>query len=105
MRVVVVVFEPPSSDRARKMMRLVEELAGHGTEVLVYLLGDGVYWAVKGWLDGVIDGEVLFFAGESDLEARGIRGEILSERVNVVLEVVGRLVEDVMEWAERVISV
>lgn len=105
MRVVAIVFDPPSSDRARKIMSLVGRLAERGAEVLVYLLGDGVYWGVKGCLDEGDVGGGVFFAGESDLEVRSIRGELLSEKVNVVPEIVGRLVDDVMEWAERVISV
>ncbi|MBS7247919.1 MAG: DsrE family protein [Candidatus Freyarchaeota archaeon] len=105
MKVVIVVLDPPSSDRARKIMGLLEELAGLGTEVSVYFLGDGVYWGIKGCLDRFANSRAEFFVEEGDLEARGIQREILSERVNIVSEIVERLVYEIMERAERVISV
>ncbi|MBS7287352.1 MAG: hypothetical protein KIH01_01010 [Candidatus Freyarchaeota archaeon] len=105
MRFVVVVLEPPSSDRTRKIVSLLEELVELGADVSVYFLGDGVYWVVKGCLDRVADGGLKFFAGEGDLEARGIMGELLSEKVKILPDVIDKLVEEVMEEAEMVLSV
>lgn len=74
MRVVIVVLDPPSSDRARKIMGLLEELAGLGAGVSVYFGGRRLL-EYKGMPRQVANYRGEFFVEEGDLEARGIRGK------------------------------
>jgi sulfur transfer complex TusBCD TusB component (DsrH family) len=62
-------------------------------EARIYLVGDGVYNIKTGRLR-------LFLASNDDLEERGIEAEGLEDD-----DFYNRLIEDLMEWCDRVIFI
>jgi len=102
LKIVTIIIDSPGSERAKNALSIVEEASKLGATVSLYLLGNGVYLGTKGFLERVEPG-VEVYAREEDLEARGIRGDLLSERVRHPPNVLDRMIHEIMEEADRVL--
>lgn len=78
------------------------------SEAVIYLLGEGVLWS-KGLMPRKYLGKVLESGGKvraskKDLLARAIRLDAIEGRIEVVGDLEGKLVDDVMMPSTQVIS-
>ena len=111
-RICLLIMKPPHSDEsAERMCGISQRAKERGMDVIVYLLGDGVLCAKKGQkgyvgknLKKALENGVEIKASERDLSARAIKGDQVEPGVEIVEDLEGTFVEDVMENADRVIS-
>jgi sulfur transfer complex TusBCD TusB component (DsrH family) len=99
---------PVSEEEAEKIIGIALRALKKGDGVALYLLGEGAFW-VKGtmprrFLKEVLDKGGKVEVGERDLLARGIMKDAVEVRINIVTDLEGNLVDDVMCSADRVIS-
>jgi sulfur relay protein TusB/DsrH len=92
------------------MLGILRSTKVQGTEVAVYLLGDGVLYARKGQTGylglnlGNTPEKNSVRASARDLRARGISDEDLEPGVEIIEDLEGLFIEDVMERAVRVFT-
>jgi sulfur relay protein TusB/DsrH len=111
-RLTLLIMTPPHSDEsAERMCGLSNRALERGMEVAVYLLGDGVLCSKKGQkgyigqnIRAAVERGITVRASANDLRARAITAEQVEQGVEVVEDLEGEFVEDVMEKAERVIT-
>jgi sulfur relay protein TusB/DsrH len=111
MRVCLLLMKTPSSDEdAERMLGILRGAKAQGTEIAVYLLGDGVLCARKGQTGyvglnlGNVPERTTVRASTRDLRARGISDGDLEPGVEIIEDLEGVFIEDVMEKAERVFT-
>jgi sulfur relay protein TusB/DsrH len=93
------------------MCGIAQTARQNGMEVTVYLIGDGVLCAKKDQKGYVgknirtaLENGTIIKAGENDLHARAIPQEHVQTGIEMVEDIEGLLVEDIMENSDRVIS-
>jgi len=111
MRICLLLMRTPSSDEdAERMLGILRGAKAQGTEIAVYLLGDGVLCARKGQTGyvglnlGNAPEKTTVSASARDLRARGISEGDLEPGVEIIEDLEGVFIEDVMERAERVFT-
>ena len=111
-KICLLITKPPHSDEsAERMCGITQAAKEKGMDVTVYLIGDGVLCAKKdqkGYvgqnIKNALENGVAIKAGENDLQARAIPQEHVESGIEMVSDIEGMFVEDVMENADRVIS-
>ncbi|MEM3587653.1 MAG: DsrH/TusB family sulfur metabolism protein [Candidatus Jordarchaeaceae archaeon] len=104
LKIVFIILEPPSSDRAIKAFSMIREMIKRDADVSIYLLGDGVYCGMKGVNLEIINSDNLrVFVNKEDIEARGILDDLLLEKVQCQNNSIERMIVDVMENADRIL--
>ena len=111
-RMTMLILSPPHSDEsAEHMCGLSNRAIERGMEVAVYLLGDGVLCSKKGQrghiglnIRAALSKGITVKASAKDLRARAITTEQVEQGVEIVEDLEGEFVEDVMERSERVIT-
>ncbi len=108
----LLIMKPPHSDEsAERMCGIAQRARAKKSEVVVYLLGDGVLCAKKGQkgyvgenLKTALENGVEIKASERDLSARAIASDQIEPGVEILEDLEGAFVDDIMENADRVIS-
>ena len=111
-KICILITKPPHSDEsAERMCGIARAARGKGMDVTVYLIGDGVLCAKKNQKGYVgqnikmaLENGTIIKAGENDLHARAIPQEHVEPGIEMISDIEGMFVEDVMENADRVIS-
>lgn len=111
-KICLIITKPPHSDEsAERICGITQAAIEKGMEVAVYLLGDGVLCAKKNQkgyigrnIKTALENGAKIKAGENDLLARAIPEEHVESGIDMVTDIEGMLVEDIMENADRVIS-
>jgi sulfur relay protein TusB/DsrH len=102
---------PHNNDDMDRMCGLLIKAKGRDWDVVIYLLGDGVYCAKKGQR-GHLGSSIMTALSKGaeinvnlkDLLARAIPPENVMPGVKVLDDLEGVFIEDVMEKASRVVS-
>jgi sulfur relay protein TusB/DsrH len=111
-RLCLLIMKPPyNDDDTDRMCGLLSSAKGRGWDVVIYLLGDGVYCAKKGQR-GYLGNSMMTALGKGaeinanlkDMLARAIPPENVMPGVKVLEDLEGAFIEDVMEKASRVVS-
>ena len=111
-RVCLLITKPPHSDEgAERMCGIARRAKERNMDVTVYFLGDGVLCAKKDQKGYVgknmkiaLENGVQIRASSGDLKARAIADDQVEPGVEIVEDLEGDFVLDVMENADRVIS-
>jgi sulfur relay protein TusB/DsrH len=111
-RLTMLIMSPPHSDEsAQRMCGLSNRAIERGMEVAIYLLGDGVLCSKKGQrghigqnIRAALTKGITVRASAKDLRSRAIAADQMEQGVEVVEDLEGEFVEDVMEKATRVIT-
>ena len=111
-RACMLITKPPHSDEgAERICGISQRAKELDFEVAVYLLGDGVLCAKKGQSGHVgqnirlaLDNGIIVKASSRDLRARAIHEDDVESGVELLDDLEGAFVEDMMEHADRVIS-
>ena len=110
MRLTIILTRTPHASRTLETyVKLALLACSREHSVAVYLVGDGVYCARKGQNSANYLERLSKFGGElflrkEDIEARGLDVDKLIEEVEVPVDFYGKLVDDIMEKSDRVIS-
>jgi sulfur relay protein TusB/DsrH len=99
---------PTSEDEAKRMLGIAFRASERHSEAAIYLMGEGVFWA-KGLmprkcLSMALDRGADVKASKRDLLARGISESAIEQRIRLLDDLEGELVEDAMGKAHRVVS-
>jgi sulfur relay protein TusB/DsrH len=108
----MLITKPPHSDEnAERMCGLSQQATKKRMAVVLYLLGDGVLCAKKdqkGYvgknIKSALEQGISIRANKKDLFARAIPDEQVEPGIEIIDDLEGVFVEDVMENADRVIS-
>jgi sulfur relay protein TusB/DsrH len=108
----MLIMSPPHSDESsERLCGLSNRAIERGMDVRIYLLGDGVLCSKKGQkghiganIRAAISKGISVKASAKDLRARAITAEQVEQGVELVEDMEGDFVEDVMERSERVIT-
>ena len=111
-RICMLITKPPHSDEAaERICGLSRRAIEREIEVAVYLLGDGVLCAKKGQKGHVgenmrkaLERKVPVKASGRDLKARAIKPDQVEDGIEIVDDLAGDFVEDVMERSDRVVA-
>lgn len=104
LKVVSIIIDPPLSERVAKAFDIINEIIRTDANVTVYLIGDGVYCGMRGMTLETIDSErIQVFASKEDLEARGVQEDLLSKRLRCQYDLIGKMIVDIMESADRIL--
>ena len=111
-RLCLLITKPPHSDEnAVRMCGISQRAKDKDMEVVIYFIGDGVLCAKKGQkgylgqnMKKALEQGVKIIASEKDLRARGILQKQVESGIEVIEDLEGAFVEDIMEHADRVIS-
>jgi len=102
---------PHSEEEAGRMCGIANRAKERGMQVAVYLLGDGVLCAKKGPnkhigqnIRTALEKGISIKASARDLRARAIPAEQVESEVEIIEDLEGVFVEDIMENADGVIS-
>jgi len=105
---VLLMRLPASEDEARRMLGIIQRSTERNSGAAIYLLGEGTFWAKglmpKRYLSMALDSGAAVKASRRDLFARGISECDLDQRISLMDDLEGELVEDVMGRANRVVS-
>ena len=104
---IFLLTESLKSARAEVCLNYASSARMGGHQVAVYLIGDGVFCAIgkhpSSKLSGLLSNGGEIYARKEDLEARGLLSQVLTG-VAVPSDFYDKLIEDVMERADRVMS-
>jgi sulfur relay protein TusB/DsrH len=108
----LLITKPPHSDENAERMCGISQMAKEkGMDVVLYLLGDGVLCAKKNQkgfvgknIKKALERGIKIKASEKDLFARAIPAEHVETGIEIITDLEGEFVVDVMENADRVIS-
>ena len=111
-RLCMLVMKPPHSEEdAGRMCSLLANARSKQMDVVIYLLGDGVFCAKKGnrgllgqSLRSALAKGAQAIASKRDLLARAIGEADVEPGVVVVDDIEGDFIDDVMQRSTRVIS-
>ena len=107
MRFVLILTESLKSVRTEVCLKYAFSARMGGHQVAVYLIGDGVFCAIgkhpSSKLSGLLPNGGEIYARKEDLEARGLFSQVLAG-VEIPSDFYDKLIEDVMEMADRVMS-
>jgi len=111
-KICVLITKPPHSDEgAERMCGISKRARERGMEVAVYLIGDGVLCAKKNQMGHVgqniktaLANNIAVHAGANDLMARGLSEKQIEQGVEIIRDVEGVFIEDIMESANKVVS-
>ncbi len=111
-RLCALITKPPHSDEsAERMCGITQRAEERKMDVSVYFLGEGVLCTKKNQkgyigqnMKNALENGVVMKASAKDLRARAITAEQVEAGVEIVEDLEGALVEDIMEHADRVIS-
>jgi len=107
MRFISILTESLKSARSEVCLKYAFSARIGGHQVAVYLIGDGVFCAVgkhpNAKLSGLLSNGGEIYARKEDLEARGLLSRVLTG-VEMPFDFYDKLIEDVMERADRVMS-
>jgi len=107
MRFIFLLTASLKSARAEACLKYVFSARMGGHQVAFYLAGDGVFCAIgkhpSSKLSDLLSNGGEIYARKEDLEARGLLSQVLAG-VEIPSDFYDKLIEDVMEGADRVIS-
>ncbi|MBS7249893.1 MAG: hypothetical protein KIH08_04775 [Candidatus Freyarchaeota archaeon] len=104
LNVVSIIMNPPISERVAKAFIIINEMIRAEANVTIYLIGDGVYCGMKGMsLENISSESIRVLASKEDLEARGIQEDLLSQKVKCQYDLIGKMIVDIMESADRIL--
>jgi len=107
MRFIFVLTQSLESARSEVCLKYAFFARMGGHQVAVYLIGDGVFCAIgvhpSSKLSGLLSNGGEVYARKEDLEARGLLSRVLTG-VEMLFDFYDKLIEDVMERADRVMS-
>jgi len=107
MRFIFILTESLKSARSEVCLKYAFSARMGGHQVAVYLIGDGVFSAIgkhpSPKLSGLLSNGGEIYAHKEDLEARGLLSQVLTG-VELPFDFYDKLIEDVMERADRVMS-
>jgi len=107
MRFIFILTESSKSARSELCLKYAFSARIGGHQVAVYLIGDGVFCAIGKYpspkLIGLLSDGGEIYARKEDLEARGLLSRVLTG-VEIPFDFYDKLIEDVMERADRVMS-
>ncbi len=111
-QLTLLITKPPNSNEdAQRMCGISEVARNRGFDVTVYLIGDGVLCAKRGQkgvigkhMKSALQNGVRIKANASDLLARAILPEQSEPGVEIIDDLEGEFVEEIMEKSDRVIS-
>ena len=111
-KIALLITKPPHSDEgAERMCGISKRAKERDMDVTVYMLGDGVLCAKKNQkgyvgtnMKTALENGVSIKASANDLNARAIPKEQVEPKIEIVTDLEGEFVEDMMENADRVIS-
>jgi sulfur relay protein TusB/DsrH len=108
-RIILLLMRlPASEEEAERILSVALRALERRSEAVIYLLGEGVLWS-KGLMPRKYIGNVLGAGGKvraskKDLLARAIRLDAIESHIEVVEDLEGKLVDDVMMPSTQVIS-
>jgi len=111
-RICLLITKPPHSDEgAQRMCGISQRAKERDMDVAVYFLGDGVLCAKKGQsgyvgknIKNALEKGVEMKASSNDLLARAISPEQVEPGIQIVDDLEGGFIDDMMEKSDRVIS-
>lgn len=111
-KVCMLITKPPhSGEGAERICGISAHARASDMEVVIYLIGDGVLCAKRNQtghmghhVQTALAKGVEVVASRDDLLARGLAETQVEPGVEMVEDIEGRIVTDVMEHADRVIS-
>jgi len=111
-KLCVLITKPPHSDeRAEHICGISKRAKEREMDVSIYFLGDGVLCTKKGQkgyigqnMKVALQSGVTLKASANDLRARAMPPEQVESGIEIIDDLEGEFVDDIMENADRVIS-